>query len=92
MAKTPWPDTLKPEKRPQSKCWYEPCAVPEEATLALRWTLSLLVTAALPPGEEPYFRLAMDVAQRFEPLRPEEEKTLLASASGVEPIFRLGNA
>lgn len=87
MAKTKWPEPLKPEERPHPNCWYEPCAFPEEASLGLRWTLSQLITAALPPGEEQYFRLAMDVAQRFEPLKEEEVVHLLARAPGVEPIF-----
>jgi hypothetical protein len=42
-------------------------------------------------GDEKYFRLAMDVAQKFEPIRAEEEKTLMARAAGAEPIFRLGS-
>jgi len=46
----------------------------------------------VPPGEEAYFRRAMDVAQNFTPLEPEEEKTLLARARGVEPIFHLAKA
>ena len=46
----------------------------------------------MPPGEEKYFRQAMDVAQHFQPLKPEEEKTLLARATGVTPIFHLGSA
>jgi hypothetical protein len=54
--------------------------------------LSQPITAAVPPGDEKYFRLAMDVAQNFEPLKPEEEKALLARAVGVEPIFHLANA
>ena len=92
MAKTVWPKEMKEAERPNPKCWYQPAALPEEAALALRWTLSQPITAAVPPGEEKYFRLAMDVAQRFEPLKPEEEKTMMARAAGVEPIFRLGNA
>lgn len=92
MAKTTWPKSMKEEERPNPKCWYQPAALPEEATLALRWTLSQPITAAVPPGEEKYFRLAMDVAQKFEPIRAEEEKALMARAAGVEPIFRLGNA
>lgn len=92
MAKTPWPKSMKESERPNPKCWYQPCALPEEASLALRWTLSQPITAAVPPGEERYFRLAMDVAQRFEPLKEEEEKKFMARAAGVEPIFRLGNA
>jgi aryl-alcohol dehydrogenase-like predicted oxidoreductase len=91
MAKSTWPAAEK-KGHPFSKCWYEPAALPEEASLALRWTLSQPVTAAIPPGEEKYFRLAMDVAQRFVPLKPEEKKTLMARAQGAEPIFHLGNA
>ncbi len=91
MAKGKWPASVKQSERP-AKCWYQPCAFPEEASLALRWTLSRPITAAVPPGEERYFRLAMDVAQRFEPLSAEEEKSLMARAAGVEPLFRLGNA
>jgi hypothetical protein len=34
----------------------------------------------------------MDIAQKFTPLNPEEEKTLLARAQGVEPIFHLAKA
>ena len=92
MAKTVWPKDMKKEDRAAPKCWYEPAALPEEAALALRWTLSQPITAAVPPGDEKYFRVAMDVAQAFKPIRAEEERTLMARATGVEPIFHLGNA
>jgi aryl-alcohol dehydrogenase-like predicted oxidoreductase len=91
MAKSTWPATERKD-HPHPKCWYQPAAFPEEASLALRWTLSQPVTAAVPPGDEQYFRLAMDLAQRFEPLKPTEEKTLIAAAQGANPIFHLGNA
>jgi len=91
MAKGTWPAAQK-ENHPHSKCWYQPAALPDEASLGLRWTLSHPITAAVPPGDESYFRLAMDVAQNFTPLKPEEEKTLLANAQGVEPIFHLAKA
>lgn len=92
MAKTVWPKDMKEDARPQPKCWYEPAALPDEAALALRWTLSRPITAAVPPGDEKYFRRAMDVAQSFRPISAEEEKTLMAQATGVEPLFHLGNA
>jgi len=91
MAKTTWPDVQK-RIHPHPKCWYRPAELPDEASLGLRWTLSQPITAAVPPGDEDYFRLAMDVAQKFEPLKPEEEKDLLARAQGVEPIFHLAKA
>jgi aryl-alcohol dehydrogenase-like predicted oxidoreductase len=88
MAKTAWPKGS--GRHAQPKCWYEPADLPDEAALALRWTLSQPITAAVPPGDEAYFRRAMDVAQHFEPIRPDEEKALLAKAEGVQPIFKLG--
>jgi aryl-alcohol dehydrogenase-like predicted oxidoreductase len=90
MAKTVWAEDQK-QGHPEPKCWYQPAAFPEEASLGLRWTLGHPVTAALPPGDEKYFRLAMDVAQKYRPLEEHEERELLARATGVEPIFHLGN-
>lgn len=90
MAKSVWPADQK-QNHPEPKCWYEPAAYPDEASMGLRWTLGHPITAAIPPGQERYFRLAMDVAQNFKPLEPHEEQVLLAGAHGVEPIFRLGN-
>ena len=89
MAKTVWPAGQK--DHPQPKCWYQPAAFPSEASLGLRWTLSHPITAAIPPGDERYFRLAMDVAQSYKPLEAHEEQALLAGGHGVEPIFHLGN-
>lgn len=90
MAKTVWPADQK-QNHPEPKCWYQPAAFPDEASLGLRWTLGHLITAAIPPGDERYFRLAMDVAQSYKPLHPEEEQALLTGAHGVEPLFHLGN-
>jgi aryl-alcohol dehydrogenase-like predicted oxidoreductase len=91
MAKTVWSAEQK-KNHPQPKCWYQPANFPEEASLGLRWTLGHPITAALPPGEESYFRLAMDVAARFTPLDVAEEQSLLQRAPGTTPIFRLGNS
>jgi aryl-alcohol dehydrogenase-like predicted oxidoreductase len=90
MAKTVWAPEQK-QNHPQPKCWYQPAAYPQEASLGLRWTLSHPITAAIPPGDERYFRLAMDVAQNYKPLTAEEEQALLSGGHGVEPIFHLGN-
>ena len=91
MAKGKYPASL-PEAQHTPKCWYEPCKLPEEASLALRWTLSRpYVTAAIPPGNSEWFRRAMDVAQNFQPITEAETRALLAHASGAAPIFQLGN-
>src|SRR6201981_2181209 len=90
MAKTVWSADQK-QSHPQPKCWYQPAAFPDEASLGLRWTLGHPITAAIPPGDEKYFRLAMDVVQNYKPLQPHEEQALLGGGRGVEPIFHLGN-
>jgi aryl-alcohol dehydrogenase-like predicted oxidoreductase len=91
MAKTVWPADEKQNHPSAPKCWYQPAAFPQEASLGLRWTLSHPITAAIPPGDERYFRLAMDVVQNYKPLDTSEEQALLSGAPGVEPIFHLGN-
>ena len=90
MAKTVWPVDQR-HNHPEPKCWYQPAAFPDEASLGLRWTLGHPITAALPPGDERYFRLAMDVAENYQPLEPHEGQVLLSGGKGVAPFFRLGN-
>ena len=90
MAKTTWAEGQKKD-HPEPKCWYQPAAFPDQASLGLRWTLGHPITAAIPPGDEKYFRLAMDVAQNYKPLEPHEEQALLSGGRGLEPIFKLGN-
>jgi aryl-alcohol dehydrogenase-like predicted oxidoreductase len=90
MAKTTWPADQKKD-HPEPKCWYQPATFPDQASLGLRWTLGHPITAAIPPGDEKYFRLAMEVAQNYKPLEPHEEQALLSGGKGLEPIFQLGN-
>jgi hypothetical protein len=54
----------------------------------LRFTLSQPVTAALPPGDESLFRLALDLAPRFVPVTTAELHELEKLASTLDPIFR----
>lgn len=70
------------------KCWYKPISDPGLAEKSVRFTLSEDVTAAIPPGDERLFRLALDCGARFRPLDPKERLDLLASARGLAPIFR----
>lgn len=88
MAKTSWAPDRKND-HPHPKCWYEPAGFPEQAALGLRWTLSQPVTAAIPPGDERYFRLGMDIAQSFRPITNDESQQLLAQAKGLAPLFHL---
>ncbi len=85
MAHTTWPDREHHEA--WRKCWYKPVDEPELAEKAVRFTLSEDITAAIPPGELKLFRMALDFAGRFQPLSLEERSSLLAKATGVQPIF-----
>ena len=83
MARTFWPEG----GRKYEKTWYEPLEDPELAALALRWTLSLDITATVPPGEPSCFWRAVEVAERFRPIAPEETERLRELATGLTPIF-----
>lgn len=84
MAHTTWPN---PNHDAFRKCWYKPINNPALAEKAIRFTLSEDITAAIPPGEEPLFRMALDFARRFTPLSQSDRAELLAQAKGVQPIF-----
>ncbi|MCC7262151.1 MAG: aldo/keto reductase, partial [Candidatus Latescibacteria bacterium] len=75
-----------------AKCWYEAIDEPELASLALRFTLSQPITAAIPPGEAKLFRLAMDIAEQYAPLSEAEMATLKQKAQASAPLFRLQSA
>ncbi|MGC9329966.1 MAG: aldo/keto reductase [Candidatus Hinthialibacter sp.] len=86
MAYSPWPEGA--DRSGFKKCWYKPVSNPGEANRALRFTLSQDITAAIPPGEESLFQMALDIAEKFEPLTSEEMKQVQQMAQGVQPIFR----
>lgn len=88
MARTSLPEGTRREDRPWPKCWYEPISDEATASLALRFTLSLPVTAAIPPGEVALWELALRVAQDPRPLSPEEERYVRDLAAQTEPLFR----
>ncbi|MBE7500174.1 MAG: aldo/keto reductase [Verrucomicrobiales bacterium] len=85
MARGPWP---KDAPRTHPKCWYQPLSEPAEAKLGLRFTLSHPITAAVPPGDEQLFRLALELARDLTPLTEAEAAALKAQALKGEPIFR----
>lgn len=77
------------EERSWAKCWYAPAESAAEAALALRFTLSRPVTAAVSPGHIELFRWACDAAGRFEPLSAKEETELARGSVGLTPLFPL---
>jgi predicted aldo/keto reductase-like oxidoreductase len=84
MASRPWP---KGARKTFSKCWYEPLSDPVQASLGLRFTLSHPITAAIPPGDENLFQLALRLAREFKPLKASEVDSLKALAMNEEPLF-----
>ena len=85
MARTHWKEG---QHREFAHCWYEPISDPHFAELALRWTLSQSVTAAVPPGDLRLFEMAVEYASRFSPITEPEIAELRAYAKGLQPIFK----
>jgi len=85
MAHGPW---RKSDKREYPNCWYRPIDDRNLAKQALRFTLSEGVTAAMPPGDERLFRMALELALDLPPLSAAERETLLASTRGLRPLLR----
>ena len=83
MARTHWQEGAKR----LDKCWYEPVTDPKLAELAWRFTLSLPVASAIPPGDENIFRMAITFAERYRKVTSREEQQLRAEAEKLLPIF-----
>jgi aryl-alcohol dehydrogenase-like predicted oxidoreductase len=85
MARRPWPEGA---TRTHEKCWYEPLADPASAAEGLRFTLSHPVTAAIPPGDETLFAMALDLAATFEPLSAAEADAIKRKGMATAPLFK----
>jgi predicted aldo/keto reductase-like oxidoreductase len=90
MAKRPWPQGAARDQ--YKKCWYEPMAERSEAEMGLRFTLSHPVTAAIPPGDENLFKMAVELAASFKPLSTPEMNLIKQKGRQTEPLFRFPSA
>lgn len=86
MAYSPWPEEA---KKTCEKCWYRPVEDPLLAENALRFALSQDITAAIPPGDENLYHMALQIAGRFSQMSREEQDKLLQSAVGQNSLFPL---
>jgi len=87
LAHGQWP---KGATKTYPKCWYQPVDNREMAGLALRFTLNQEITAAIPPGDERIFRMALDLAStNLKPLSDSERATLAAKARELDPVFQV---
>lgn len=86
LAYTPWQEG---EIHTYSKAWYKPIEDPALQDMALRYTLGLDITAAIPPGHFELYRRAVEIASQFKPLTREEENALDQAIVGLTPLFPL---
>jgi predicted aldo/keto reductase-like oxidoreductase len=71
-----------------SKCWYAPEDNHQEASLGLRFTLSLEgVTAAVSPSHAGLLWLACDIADNFTPITNEELSMLKEKSKHIDTII-----
>jgi len=75
------------EERNIDKTWYKPFTDKEEAREGLRFTLSHPVTAAIPPGHEKLFSMALKLAKDFSPMDEQEIQSIKKKAMQTEPLF-----
>ena len=87
LARQQWPEG-EPSRKQYPKCWYQPLAEREDARLALYFTLSQPVTAAIPPGDESLFRMALDLGLDFKPLSRRDLEKVKQMAESLNPIFQ----
>ena len=75
------------EERNIDKTWYKPHTKKKEAEEGLRFTLSHPVTAAIPPGHEDLFSMALGLARDFSPMNKEEIKAIKEKGMKTKPLF-----
>jgi predicted aldo/keto reductase-like oxidoreductase len=84
LAKRAWQED---ETHNWSKTWYKPVESYEEAALAVRFTLSQPVTAAVSPGHPELLWWACDAAETFSPITAAETQQLHTWCADLETIF-----
>ncbi|MGQ9479717.1 MAG: aldo/keto reductase [Thermoproteota archaeon] len=85
LAKRKWRDNEK--NKYEWPRWYATVEGFQEASLALRFTLSLPVTSAVSSGRVDLLWWACDIAEQFKPLSEDEKCRLIELSSGLEPVF-----
>ena len=86
LAKRKWHEGEREASR-WPKCWYAPVDSAEEAALALRFTLSKPITAAVSPSHAGLLWWACDAAEQLTPLNPADAAALAHRSEGLAPIF-----
>jgi aryl-alcohol dehydrogenase-like predicted oxidoreductase len=82
IAKGPWPD----EKKPYNT-WYQPFETQKEIDEALWFTLSQDMTTAATSSDIRLATMMIDAAERFEPMREEQQRALVSRFVLQKPLF-----
>jgi len=69
------------------KTWYEPFDNPVDIEKSQRYTLSQGFTTAALPGDPGLWPVILDCADRFVPMKPEEQATAVNEVMQYRPLF-----
>ncbi len=75
------------EEKYYKNVWYKPILDEDIMKMALKFTLSKNVTAAIPPGKNTLFLKALEFMNGYESITAEETRQLENLAKDTEPIF-----
>lgn len=67
--------------------WYRPIQDEEVMKMALKYTLSKNITAAVPPGKNTLFLKALEFMNDYQPISEPETTKLLTLAKTTKPVF-----
>ncbi|MDD2380609.1 MAG: aldo/keto reductase [Mariniphaga sp.] len=75
------------EQKIYKNVWYRPVLDEEIMKMALKYTLSKNITAAVPPGQNTLFLKALEFMNEFEPVTEQEIARLQELSNVTEPLF-----
>ena len=84
MALTPLEED---EQKFDKNVWYRPIQDEQVMKMALKYTLSKNITAAVPPGKNTLFLKALEFMNDYQPINERETTELLALSKATKPIF-----
>ncbi len=85
LAKQKWQKGM--DRSAYPKCWYEPITEPQMAKLSLSWTLSQGTTAAIPPGDQRLFKLALNLAGGLKYITEQQNRQLKSKSTDLKALF-----
>lgn len=75
------------EQKLYKNVWYRPVTDEEVMKMALKYTLSKNITAAVPPGQNTLFLKALEFMNDYQPITDNETQKLLTLAKTTKPVF-----